>query len=37
MICTLQLASSTVVKKFVDFIVQVDLLFFSLVAKIYIL
>ena len=37
MICTLQLASSTVVKKVVDFIVQVDLLFFSLVAKIYIL
>ena len=37
MICTLQLASSTVVKKVVDFIVQVDLLFFSLVVKIYIL
>ena len=37
MICTLQLANSTIVKKIVDFIVQVDLLFFSLVAKIYIL
>ena len=34
MICTLQLANSIVVNKVVDFIVQVDLLFLSLLSSV---
>ena len=33
MICTLQLTSSTIVKKVKDFILQVDLLFLSLLSS----
>ena len=34
MICILQLSNSTIVKKVVDFIVQVNLLFLSLLSSV---